>query len=169
MPSDALDAPTRDAVLGLCARAYGEPFEPVLEAIGPATHVLAFEGTVLVAHAAWVERWLQPGRGALLRAAYVEAVATEPAYGRRGLASLVLRELAGALDGFDIGALSPSEPGFYARLGWRSWRGPLLVRHLDGSLESVADEQAMVLSLARTPALDLDAPLSIEWRPGEIW
>jgi hypothetical protein len=27
----------------------------------------------------------------------------------------------------------------------------------------------MILRLPRTPPLDLDAPLSIEWREGDLW
>jgi hypothetical protein len=31
------------------------------------------------------------------------------------------------------------------------------------------DERVMILSLPQTPSLDLDLPLSVEWREGEVW
>jgi aminoglycoside 2'-N-acetyltransferase I len=66
-------------------------------------------------------------------------------------------------------ALAPSDPAFYERLGWESWRGPLYVRK-GGELVPTPGERAMVYRLPRTPrGLDLDRAVSIEWRPGEIW
>jgi aminoglycoside 2'-N-acetyltransferase I len=156
-------------MLELCTEAYGEDFAPYLAVLSDPVHVLAHEGGLLVSHACWVTRWLQPGSGPLLRAAYVEAVATRPGFRKRGLASAVMQRLVQEFAGYDIAALSPSDAGFYRRLGWERWRGPLLVRTASGLKPSPDDEVCMIFRLAKSPELDLGAPLSIEWRPGEVW
>lgn len=166
--SPALYAEIVDAT----SAAYEEDFAYYFEAMDPVTHVLACEGGRVLAHACWIERWLkQEPEGPLMRTAYIEAVGTRPEAQGRGLASKLLRRAAEAVaaEGFDIAGLSPSDPAFYARLGWELWRGPLYARHEDGRLELVPDEQAMVLRLPRTPPLNLDAALSIEWREDETY
>jgi aminoglycoside 2'-N-acetyltransferase I len=68
----------------------------------------------------------------------------------------------------ELGALCPATDGLYLRVGWRYWRGPLFVRQ-EGSLISTPEERVMILDLPRTPVLNLDAPLSVAWRPGDVW
>jgi len=159
----------RSALIGLCDRAYDEPTAPILDRLGPATHLLAFEGDTPVSHACWVERQLQAGDARLMRTAYVELVATEPSRQGRGHASAALRQVIEQVAStFEIAALSPSDPAFYARLGWELWLGPLSARTATG-LALDPSETAMIHRLPRTPILDLTAPLSIEWREGEVW
>jgi aminoglycoside 2'-N-acetyltransferase I len=79
-----------------------------------------------------------------------------------------MRHLAEQILDFDLGGLSPSDPGFYARMGWESWRGPLAIRSAEGLL-ATPGEDVMILRLPRTPPLDLDSSLSAEWRSGELW
>jgi hypothetical protein len=74
-----------------------------------------------------------------------------------------------AAQGFDLGGLSPFSVDYYARLGWERWRGPLAIRSETGLQPSPSDECAMILRLPKTPALNLDAQLSAEWRRGELW
>jgi len=45
----------------------------------------------------------------------------------------------------------------------------LFIRTENGLLPSPADEEVMILRLSKTPYLDLSAPLSAEWREGELW
>ena len=166
--SEALPADLEAEILAMCSRAYEEDLEPLFRTFTGATHVVAFMQGSIVSHAMWVTRWLQPGDGALLRTAYVEMVATDPHFERCGYASAVMQRLAESITDFDLGALCPAEPGLYAKLGWVFWRGPLYIRDRD-RLVQTADERVMVLPLAHTPTLDLDAPLSAEWREGELW
>jgi GNAT superfamily N-acetyltransferase len=169
----ALSAAQRRDTVALCTAAYAEEFAPYFAAIGPGVHLLGRVNDTLVAHAMWVTRWLQPAGRDVLRTAYVEAVATHPAHERRGYASALLRRIAreASLDGFDLAALSPSDERFYARLGWQVWRGSLAIREKQGVAPTPSpDEGVMILRLARTPAdLDVTAPLSAEWRAGEVW
>ena len=137
--------------------------------LGPGVHVIGHQDGRIVSHAMWVDRALQVGHGETLRTAYVEAVATRPAFQRRGFGTELLRRLANEIQDYDLGALSPSDERYYARLGWEPWRGPLFIRTASG-LEATPDEGVMILRLEKTPAdLDLDSSLSAEWRHGELW
>ncbi len=154
-------------IVALCTHAYEEEFGEILAQSAEPTHVLGYLSDELVSHALWIPRRLIYN-GAALRSAYVEAVATEPRYQGRGYASAVLRTLAGAIAAYDIGALSPSDPAFYARLGWELWRGPLAVATDEGIVPTLG-ENAMILRLPKTPPLDLYGALVAPWRAGEVW
>ena len=155
----------------LCNRAYsvyGVDLEPLFRTFTDTTHVLGWWGSVIVSHAMWVTRWLQPSDQPPLRTAYVEMVATEPQFQGRGFATAVMRRLASAIHDFEMGGLSPAEPKLYEKLGWVFWQGPLFIRTKDGLLSTLED-QIMILQLPKTPPLDLTLPLSAEWREGELW
>jgi aminoglycoside 2'-N-acetyltransferase I len=166
--ADELNPDVLATVHTLCNRAYEEDLSPLFATFVDATHVLGFLSGVLASHAMWVTRWLQPGDGPRLRTAYVEMVATEPDFQGRGFATAVMRRLASAISEYDLGALCPAEPQVYARLGWVFWRGPLFIRSGE-RLIPTPDERIMILRLPKTPSLDLDLPLSAEWREGELW
>lgn len=172
--ADRLDRATRAAIIALCEAAYGEDFTRVFDDFPAATHVLARDDSgAIVSHAEWVTRWLQPAGHPPLRTAYIEAVATAPPRQRRGLATAVLQHAASVLRSdptWQIAALSPSDAAFYIRLGWELWEGPLAIRRGDEVEASPPDEQVMILRLPPTPeGLDPSAPLTAEWRPGELW
>lgn len=164
----ALSATQRTALVALCNRAYGEDVENLFGTYADPVHVLAYLGSTLVSHALWTTRWLSYEDGPLMRTAFVEMVATEPDYQGRGYASLVMVRLAAEILDFDFAALWPNFPGWYARLGWVSWQGPLFIRTEDGLL-STPDDEIMVRFLPGTPPLDPNGSLSAEWREGELW
>jgi len=168
LSSAALTPQLTRALHRLCDAAYDEPTAPFFESLGPGEHLLGFRDRVLVSHLMWVTRWVQPEGGRALETSYVEMVATAPDAQRRGYASALLERFVSCVGDYELAALSPATEGVYARLGWRFWRGPLLARQ-DGRLVATPDERVMILTLPRTPALDLDLPLSVEWRPGEVW
>ena len=114
-------------------------------------------------------RWLELNHNRMLRTAYVEAVATEEAYRRRGYASMIMRRVQKEIQGYHLGTLSPFNVKFYERLGWELRRGPLFIRTEKGLIPSPTDEEVMIFRLPETPDLDLTAPLSVEWREGEAW
>lgn len=158
-----------DAVLALCSAAYEMEFSPYLALFDDPMHVLAEENGRLVSHALWVTRVLEANHRLQLRTAYIEAVATLPDAQGRGFGSAVMRAVGAATQtGYDLGALSPSDWAFYAPFGWELWKGPLAVRTNDGEMPT-PDEEVMILRLPDTPPLDLTWPLSVEWRPIEIW
>ena len=165
---EALSQDEVNEILTLCSDAFEEDFKPYLQTFSHPTHVLARINGKLASHALWITRWLQVGDPPTLRTAYVEAVATENAHRGRGYATLVMQRLNQEIQRYDIGALSPADTGLYARLGWEYWQGPLYARK-DGRLIPVPDETAMILRTLKTPALNIHAPISIEWREGEIW
>lgn len=133
-------------------------------------HFLAELDGQIVAHAAVVERALEVG-DRRVRTGYVEAVATDPPWQGRGLGSLVMGEVAAYLDdAFELGALGTGSHHFYERLGWRTWRGPSSVRWPTGAMPTPGEDgYILVLTTRRSPPLDLDAPISCEWRPGDAW
>jgi len=171
---DALDDAVRAEIITLCESAYGEDFTRLFEELPGSVHVLARDQRgVLVSHAEWVTRWLQPAEHPPLRTAYVEAVATAPKQQRQGLATALLRHINDVLvadSTWELAALSPSDPAFYARVGWEPWRGPLAIRRGDRIEPTPPDERVMILRLPRTPAtLITSSLLTAEWRTGELW
>ena len=125
----------------------------------------------IVSHASVVERRLEAGEAAL-RTGYVEAVATAPAFERRGFGSMVVRAAAAYLrPRFEIGALSTSVPAFYERLGWEPWLGPTSVRKPSGELQRTEDDDGgiFILRTASTPPIALTEPLVCDWRRGDVW
>ena len=166
--AESLSPATYAAIISLCNEAYEEELSSLFATFISPTHVMAYLGDALVSHAMWVTRWLQPGTLPLLRTAYVEMVATAPAYQRQGFGTAVMQRLAAEIQDFDLGGLATGSPGFYARLGWEPWRGPLFIRSDTGVLP-VPDNSMMFLHLPKTPVLDVTAPLSAEWRAGELW
>lgn len=157
-----------EQVRALCDAAYDENLARYFTDIGPGTHLLGWHGPALVSHLMWVDRMLYVEGREPLRSAYVELVATRKSDQGRGFATKLLQRLMLELGAYDVGALSPAETTVYERLGWERWRGALSVRTPTG-LESTPDEEVLILRLPGSPAVDLDAPLSIDWRPGEVW
>lgn len=163
----------REAILSLCSAAYEMDFAPYLAALHAPIHLLLSVDGHLVSHAALVTRRLIADGRINLQTAYVEAVATAPAHQGRGYGTRIMAAVAATVADpahghFDLAALSPSDAGFYARLGWELWQGPLRVRTDAGELPT-PEEEVMILRLPATPSLDPTASLSCEWRPLEIW
>jgi aminoglycoside 2'-N-acetyltransferase I len=133
-------------------------------------HVVVDRDGAIVAHASVVERELRVD-GRPVRTGYVEAVAVAPSRQGSGLGTLVMEAIADEIVGhFELGALGTGAHHFYERLGWRTWQGPLSVR-TDAGDQRTPDEDGSILVLP-TPALpdpELGAPLSCEWRPGDVW
>jgi aminoglycoside 2'-N-acetyltransferase I len=138
-------------------------------ALGGVHFVLELDGEI-VAHAAVVERAIRVG-DLPLRTGYVEAVATDPARQGIGLGSIVMAAVTEYIrERFDLGGLGTGRPSFYGRLGWKVWAGPSSVRTADGDQPTPdVDGFIMVLATPSTPPLDLAAPISCDWRPGDVW
>lgn len=138
-------------------------------ALGGVHFLLEAEG-VIAAHASVVERRLDTG-GHRLATGYVEAVATLPRFRNRGYASSVVEEAGRHIDAtFRLGALGTGLHAFYERLGWIVWRGPTFVRTGQGLVPTPEDDGYVMVRLTPTsPALDLAAPISCDWRRGDVW
>jgi aminoglycoside 2'-N-acetyltransferase I len=138
-------------------------------AFGGVHFVIEADGAI-VAHASVVERELHTD-GHRLATGYVEGVATLPEHRRRGHASAIMQEVGDHIDRtFALGALGTGLHAFYERLGWIAWNGPTSVR-TDGGLQPTPDEDGYVLArlTPSSPQLDLSAPISCDWRPGDVW
>ena len=101
--------------------------------------------------------------------AYVDTVATLPAYQRRGYGRAVMHELAASISTYDIACLKTARTAFFERLGWERWRGPRAGRSGSELIPTPAHQNVMILRLVKTPPLDLDRLLTIETQTGRIW
>ncbi len=137
--------------------------------IGGVHFVLDVAGEI-VTHASVVEREIQIA-GHPLRTGYVEAVATAPAHQGAGFGRTVMRDVTTYIrDHFELGALGTGSHGFYERLGWQTWAGPTFVRTAAGPRRTHAEDgYILVLPTSTSPPLDTAAPISCEWRPGDVW
>jgi aminoglycoside 2'-N-acetyltransferase I len=168
--TEELNADTRASIIHVCRTAHQEDDFTHLFSYIPSggIHVLAYREHELVSHAVVTTRWLQPEGLPLLRTAYVDAVATLPAYQGQGIGSTLMRHLATVISDFEIACLETERVSFYAQLGWEVWRGPLAGRRATELLPTPDQKGIMILRLARTPPLDVDSLLVIEY-DGRIW
>lgn len=175
LPTEELTTAQTAEVRAVLRAAFGsEPEERFSDddwehALG-GTHVVADRDRRIVGHAAVVERELHVA-GRPVRTGYVEAVAVAPAEQGRGIGTRVMRAVNQLVaGGFELGALGTGSHGFYARLGWVTWRGPSFVRTADGDLPTPEDDGfIMVLRTPSSPPLALDAPISCAPRRGDVW
>jgi aminoglycoside 2'-N-acetyltransferase I len=143
--------------------------EDLDHALGGVHFVIDAEGAI-VAHASVVGRELHTA-GHRLATGYVEGVATLPEHRRRGHASAIMEEVGEHIDRtFALGALGTGLHAFYGRLGWTRWKGPTLVRTDAGIVPTPEEDGYVLVRLTPTsPELDLTAPISCDWRPGDVW
>lgn len=173
--TDELDPGRMADLTALCAAAFEEPPESIWIGIGPGLHVVADVGGRPVAHAMIVDRALHVGAEAdvSIDVGYVELVSTWPDLQGRGHATAVMRAVGQIIgEEYALGALATGSNAFYERLGWETWVGPTSVRMPDGDKMRSASEDGhvMLLRTRRTPpGLTLDAPISVDWRPGDPW
>lgn len=171
LQTEELDGATRASIIEVCIAAHqDEDFKNLFSYIpSGGRHFLAYHETELVCHAVVTTRWLQPEGQSLLKTAYVDAVATSPAYQGHGYGSAVMQHLAMNIADYSIACLETDRPGFYERLGWETWRGALAGRSENGLIPTLDQKGVMILRLPHTPALKLDGMLTIECQTGRIW
>lgn len=173
-----LDAAARAAIIGLCEAAHGTDFSRLFEFLPPdGLHVTGWTGgepanpPVPVVHAVRTTRWAQPQGYPPLKTAYIDAVTTAVERQGQGLGSQAMRRLAAIIftEDYDLCALETDKAGFYTRLGWEVWPGPLGGRRA-GAVIPLPEAQGNVLILRtpRTPPLDLTGLLTIEDQ-GRFW
>ena len=169
--TEDLHAADRASIVELCIAAHQEEDFRNLFSYIPSggRHFLAYRGTELVSHAVTTTRWLQPEGQRMLKTAYVDAVATLPAYQGQGYGSAVMEHLARNIPEYEIACLETEKSAFYERLGWEVWRGALAGRSEQGLIPTPEQKGIMILRLAGTPELNLDGALTIECQAGRIW
>jgi aminoglycoside 2'-N-acetyltransferase I len=170
--TEDLSEARRNEIIDVCIAAHDEEnFRNLFLRYIPSggRHFLGFEGDVLVSHAVVTTRGAQPEGLPVLRTAFVDAVSTQPEYEGQGYGSAVMRRLAAEIPDYEIGCLQTDIPGFYERLGWQLWRGPLAGRDDDSLIPTPDQRGVMVVPLPSPPPLDLDTLLTIERQPDRIW
>ncbi|MFL5738356.1 MAG: GNAT family N-acetyltransferase [Actinomycetota bacterium] len=133
-------------------------------------HFVAEDERGILAHASVVPRDLAVD-GRPLRTGYVEAMATRPQLQNQGIGTEVLRVVNDhIMNVYELGALDTGSDWFYRRLGWLRWRGPTFVRTAEGVVRTEdEDGNIMVLPTPASGELNVDAPISCDWRPGDVW
>ncbi|ELP69832.1 GNAT family N-acetyltransferase [Streptomyces turgidiscabies] len=133
-------------------------------------HVLAHDGTGLLAHGSVVMRRALH-RGRWLRVGYVEAVAVRADARRRGLGGQVMGALERYVDGgYDLGALSASADGsaLYAARGWQLWPGRISALGPAGVVHLPEGEGGVFVRPADPGSLDPSEGLVFDWRDGDV-
>jgi aminoglycoside 2'-N-acetyltransferase I len=139
-------------------------------ALGGTHFLMEVDGSVR-SHVSVVPRTLVTS-GRALQTGYVEAVATRESDRGLGYASELMRAATDFIDDrYQLGALGTELFDFYARVGWERWRGPTSVRTEVGEVATPHEDGfVMVHRTPTTPAdLDLEAPISCDWRAGDVW
>jgi aminoglycoside 2'-N-acetyltransferase I len=171
LTTEELTAALRSSVIDVCISAHdNDEFRNLFTHItSGGRHFLAYRGPELVSHAVVTTRWVQPEGQRALKTAYVDAVSTLPIYQGMGYGSAIMRRLAAEIGDYEIACLQTDRSGFYERLGWEVWRGPLAGRSDDRVIPTPHQRGVMVLRLPQTPPLDLEMQLTIECQPERIW
>ena len=132
-------------------------------------HALAWQGDVLVGHAALVQRRLLHA-GRTWRAGYVEGVAVRADLRRQGLGAAVMAPLERVgRRAYDVVALAASDAGaaFYDARGWLAWQGPTSALTPDGVVRTPDDDDCVFVLPG--PDLDRTGELTCDWREGDLW
>jgi aminoglycoside 2'-N-acetyltransferase I len=117
-----------------------------------------------------VQRRLLYG-GRALRTGYVEGVAVRADHRRHGHGAALMGALERlARPAYDVAALGATEEAanFYAARGWQLWRGPTSALTPTG-IRRTEDDDGAVYVLPLAVQLDLSAPLTCDWRDGDVW
>jgi aminoglycoside 2'-N-acetyltransferase I len=174
VPTDSLTPKSMSAIRALLWAAFDNPDDAMTEddwqraMVG--VHFVAEVDGEIVAYASVSQRALEVD-GHPVRTGYVEAVATAVGHQGRGIGSQVMREVNAYIrERFELGALGTDRHRFYERLGWLTWKGQTWVRTADGPRRSPEEDgYILVLPTPTSPELDLAAPISCDWRPGDSW
>lgn len=154
-------------LMALAFDSYGD--EDWTHALG-GEHAYVLEDGRLLAHGSLVQRHCYLGEEMrVLRVGYIESVAVHPDRQRQGLGGAVMQALEDLAPAYDLLALSASTQGrrLYGARGWIPWRGTLHVLAPQGRVH-LPDEEGGVL-VRGAHGLDLEAPLTCDWRDGEVW
>jgi aminoglycoside 2'-N-acetyltransferase I len=166
-----LDAATLAAARALLDEVFaGELTDDDWEHALGGVHALAWEDGRLVGHASVVGRRLLHG-GRALRTGYVEAVGVRADRRRHGHGDALMAALERVIRGaYELGALGATDVGaaFYATRGWQRWPGPTSALSPAGVV-ATPEADGAVFVLPVTAALDLSAPLTADWRDGDVW
>ena len=166
-----LDDETRDDAHRMVVDAFGGEFSDAdwEHALG-GMHALVSARGALIGHASVVQRRILHGDTAL-RCGYVEAVAVREDHRGRGLAHALMDAVEQVIrGGYALGALGTSELGrpLYTGRGWLPWRGPTSALTPNGVIRT-PDDDGTVFVLPVSTTVDPAAPITCDWRDGDLW
>lgn len=170
--SDRIDLASRSTLRVLWDRAFGDRFsdDDAAHAYG-GVHVITWDGDRPVGHASAVPRRLRFGDGPWQVVGYVEAVATDPDFQRRGIGRETMQRLHQEIrERWPVALLSTGRAaGFYEALGWERWRG---LSYTETDAGVVADGEhggLMILRLDPAAVPSLAVAVTCLDRAGDAW
>lgn len=173
-----LDWETRGAARQLVFKGFdGNVSEDDWEHCLGGMHALVWYHGALIAHAAVVQRRLLHG-DRVLRTGYVEGVVVDNDWRRYGLGKALMDAVEQVLRGaYELGALSVGHEvaPFYIARGWAPWTGPtqamtangIAARGSGAGFPQAGDDGVHVLPIS--VELDVNSPLTCDWRNGALW
>ena len=166
-----MKSPDLGAIAGLLHWAFDGDFSTDdWEHATGGVHVTAHRGPALVGHGSVVlRRFLVDERP--VHTGYVEAVGVHPDHRGTGIGRGLMEVIANLVDlSYNLGALSAtgSALAFYEHLGWERWSGPTRVMGPEGPIPT-PDEDGGVFVRRVDRSLSLDAPITCDWRNGDVW
>lgn len=170
-----LDDETREEARRMVIEAFRGDFADSdwEHALGGMHAVICQRGEV-IGHAAVIQRRLLYSDVAL-RCGYVEAVAVREDHRGQGLGGALMDAVEQVVRGaYHLGALGATELGepLYTGRGWIRWQGPTSVL-APGGITPTPDDDGYVyvlpIDLPPSVALDPTAPLTCDWRDGDVW
>jgi aminoglycoside 2'-N-acetyltransferase I len=163
----------RREVLDLCNAAFGQPFETLFSLLPPdGLHLLGREDGKLVSHLVITDRWLRVEGGPNMRTAYIDAVATQAEFRRRGFAGALLKRVVELCSSrCDLLALSMDNPELYTRYGFVKWHGRLSTEKESGTgVETLPGQGRLMVRVVNMSILpDAARTMTANWRPGGGW
>jgi aminoglycoside 2'-N-acetyltransferase I len=166
-----LDATTLEVARALLDDVFeGEMSDDDWEHALGGVHALVWEGADLVGHASVIQRRLLH-QGRALRTGYVEGVGVRADRRRRGYGGAMMEALERVIRGaYELGALGATDEAieFYARRGWKRWRGPTSALTPTG-ISRTQDDDGGIFVLPLTVPLNLEGELTCDWRQGDVW
>lgn len=168
-----LDRETLDAIAALLRDVFGDELDDhdVEHSLG-GLHALAYAGDgALVGHAALVQRRLLH-QGRALRTGYVEGVAVRVDHRGQGIGGALMAPIERAITGaYELGALGATDEAaaLYAARGWQLHRGEAHALTPEGVVRTPDEEGSIYLWVNAASAVDATAPLTADWRDGDVW
>lgn len=123
----------------------------------------------LIAHGAVVPRKMNiDGEPKIV--GYVEAIAVEPSYWRKGYGSLLMADLTSFCKSeFSLSMLSTDEKDFYRKSGWRDFQGMSYVLQDGKEVRTEDEDYGLMYILGKDPALEEPRKAVCNSRSGDDW
>lgn len=130
---------------------------------------LGFLEKRLIAHGSVVPRtiWMDAIE---TKVGYVEGIAVEKSYWRRGFGSLLISEITAFCRAeYPISMLSTGEKEFYRKQGWVDFLGESYVKENGIEIRTKEEDEGLMVLLGALSSLSIPRKVVCETRDGDFW